>query len=159
MEFKNKNYYLLALWIVTLVTVGAFIGSATKNNINTWYVHLNRSDLTPPNYFFPIIWSIFYTIMGITGWLLWNNTESRSCQKTKSLFIGQLILNWAWSPLFFILQATGISLLIIIIMIGSIYFIILNTLKTQKIIAFLNIPYLGWLLFAAYLNAYIWMKN
>ncbi len=56
---KNNNHYLsLAVWPVMLIVIGAVIGSLTKPDINTWYSTLNRSSLRPPNYVFPVAWTI-----------------------------------------------------------------------------------------------------
>lgn len=61
---QNKNYFSLIIWIVALITIGGVIGSLTKPEISTWYSTLNRSNLTPPNYVFPVAWTILYGIIG-----------------------------------------------------------------------------------------------
>jgi tryptophan-rich sensory protein len=71
MNEKNKNYLSLIIWIIALISIGSGIGSLTKTEITTWYSILHRSTLTPPNYIFPIAWTILYGIIGACGWLIW----------------------------------------------------------------------------------------
>jgi hypothetical protein len=67
MNAENKKYFSLIIWIVALIAIGGIIGYLTKPEISTWYSTLNRSTLTPPNYIFPIAWTILYGIIGATG--------------------------------------------------------------------------------------------
>ena len=71
MNAANKTHLSLIIWILGLITIGSVIGSLTKPEIATWYSTLHRSRLTPPNYVFPIAWTILYGIIGASGWLIW----------------------------------------------------------------------------------------
>jgi benzodiazapine receptor len=155
----NKNYISLTLWVSLLIAIGAIIGSLTKPEISTWYAMLNRSALTPPNYVFPIAWTILYTIIGICGWLIWLEPSGTQLKTIKTLYIIQLIFNWIWSPLFFSYHLTGLSLLVVSLM--DILVVMLIWLAYPKIrsVSLLMIPYLLWILFASYLNFYIWWYN
>ncbi|NDC31960.1 MAG: tryptophan-rich sensory protein, partial [Bacteroidetes bacterium] len=113
---KNKNYLSLAIWIIMLLTIGSVLGFLSKPDISHWYLHLNRSSLTPPNYIFPIAWTILYTFIGSCGWIIWNEPSFSKLNTIKRLYIFQLILNWSWTPLFFNYHLTGISLIILILM-------------------------------------------
>lgn len=64
----NKNHPSLIIWIAALISVGGAIGSLTKPEISTWYSTLNRAPLIPPNYVFPVVWTILYSIIGACGW-------------------------------------------------------------------------------------------
>jgi hypothetical protein len=68
MNAENKNHFSLIIWIVALIVIGGVIGSLTKPEISAWYSTLNRSPLTPPNYVFPVAWTILYGIIGGCGW-------------------------------------------------------------------------------------------
>jgi benzodiazapine receptor len=74
MNAGNKSKFSLIIWIVALIAIGGVIGSLTKPEISTWYSALNRSTLTPPNYIFPIAWTILYGIIGACGWLIFFGT-------------------------------------------------------------------------------------
>ena len=102
---------LLIIWIVALIAIGGVIGSLTKPEISTWYSTLNRSPVTPPNYVFPIAWTILYGIIGASGWLIWREQQLPKLTAIKTLYVAQLILNWSWTPLFFSYHLTGISLI------------------------------------------------
>ena len=159
MKHPPKNYISLIIWIVTLVAIGGGIGSLTKPEINTWYSALNRSDLTPPNYVFPIAWTILYAAIAACGWLIWSKSSFPKLKTLKKLYISQLILNWSWTPVFFHYHLSGLSLIILGCMNILVVMIIWLAYPKIKSVSFLMIPYLFWILFASYLNFYIWQYN
>ena len=158
MNFKN-NIISLIIWIVALIAIGSIIGSLTKLEISAWYSVLNRSNLTPPNYVFPVAWTILFGIIGTCGWLIWRESSFPKLSVIKTLYVTQLILNWSWTPFFFSYHLTGFSLVILgamDILVGALIF-----LAYPKIwaVSLLMLPYLFWILFASYLNFYIWRYN
>lgn len=156
---KNKNYFSLAIWITALIVIGSMIGSLTKPEIGNWYSSLNRSELTPPNYVFPIAWTILYGIIGACGWLIWRKQSFPDLLLIKFLYVIQLALNWSWTPLFFQYHLTGISLLVLIIMDILVILIIYLAYDRIKLVSLIMLTYLGWILFATFLNFYIWQYN
>jgi benzodiazapine receptor len=156
---ENKNYLNLLLWIVALVVIGSLIGSFTKPEISIWYNTLIRSPLTPPNYVFPIAWTILYAIIGICGWILWSSPLSSNLRQIKTLYISELVLNWSWTPLFFCYHLIGLSLFVLICMDILVFMIIWLSYSKVGSVSLLMIPYLLWILFATYLNFYIWHNN
>ncbi len=156
MNAKNKSYFSLILWIVALIAIGSIIGSLTKPEISTWYSTLNRSPLTPPNYVFPIAWTILYAIIGICGWLIWSAESFSQLKVIKILYIIQLILNWSWTPLFFRYHLAGYSLVCLLFMDIVVGMIVYLGYANIRSVSLLMIPYLLWILFATYLNFYIW---
>jgi benzodiazapine receptor len=159
MNQSTKTYISLIIWIVLLIAIGGVIGSLTKPEISIWYSTLHRSTLTPPNYVFPIAWTILYGIIGTCGWLIWRGPSFRKLSVIKTLYLTQLILNWSWTPLFFGFHLTGLSLVVLVAM--DILVVTLIFLAYQKIraVSLLMLPYLFWILFATYLNFYIWQCN
>lgn len=156
---QNKNYLSLIIWILGLIAIGGVIGSLTKPEISTWYSTLNRSPVTPPNYVFPIAWTILYGIIGACGWLIWREPSFRKFNVIKTLYLTQLILNWSWTPLFFGFHLTGLSLVALVamdILVGAILWLAYQKIRA---VSLLMIPYLSWILFATYLNFYIWQYN
>ncbi len=159
MNQGTKNHLSLILWIVALIAIGGVIGSLTKPEISTWYSTLNRSPLTPPNYVFPIAWTILYGIIGACGWLIWRPQAFPKLSIIKTLYVAQLILNWSWTPLFFHYHLTRLSLVVLVAMDILIVTLICLAYPKMRAVSLLMIPYLSWILFASYLNFYIWWYN
>ncbi|MCD8525437.1 MAG: tryptophan-rich sensory protein [Gammaproteobacteria bacterium] len=159
MNAENKNRLSLIIWIVALIVIGSVIGSLTKPEISTWYSTLHRSTLTPPNYVFPVAWTILYGIIGACGWLIWRASAFPNLSVIKTLYVAQLILNWSWTPLFFHYHLTGLSLLVLGLMDILVCALICIAYRRMRTVSLLMIPYLLWILFASYLNFYIWWYN
>ena len=147
------------LWIIALIGIGGIIGSLTKPEISTWYSTLNRAHLTPPNYVFPVAWTILYGMIGVCGWLIWRESSFRKLSVIKNLYMTQLILNWSWTPLFFHYRCTGFSLVVLVAMDILVATIIWLACRKMKAVSILMMPYMLWILFASYLNFYIWWRN
>lgn len=159
MNAENKKSLSLIIWIVLLIAIGGVIGSFTKPEISTWYSALNRSTLTPPNYVFPVAWTILYGIIGVCGWLIWRASSFPKLSIIKTLYVTQLILNWSWTPLFFHYHLTGLSLVVLGTMDILVFALICLAYRKMRAVSLLMIPYLSWILFATYLNFYIWRYN
>jgi tryptophan-rich sensory protein len=159
MNTRNNSYVSLAVWIIALLLMGWLIGFFSKSEINIWYSTLHRPPLTPPNYVFPMVWTILYAVIGICGWIIWRKPEFSHLRLVKNLYATQLILNWMWTPLFFYQHLIGLSLLNIILLVIVVSLIIYFAYRNIKTVSMLMIPYVLWLLFAAYLNFYIWQNN
>jgi len=136
-----------------LVILTAAIGSIANININAdgWYEELVKSPLNPPGYVFGIVWPILYLLMGIVAFL--------AAERIWKLFIIQLILNAAWSWIFFYYQLPIIALLDIALLILINVMIVMNLRASSKALAWLYLPYLLWLFFAAFLNISIVYLN
>ena len=154
-----RKYSLLIAWILALEGIGYSFGLLTKHSVDSWYVDLALSPLTPPNYLFGIAWSILYIMMAVSGWLLWQADELKQSQAIKCTYITQLALNWSWTPIFFYYQMTGAALICITLLIFFVGYLIVITYKASKASSLLLIPYFIWLMFASHLNFYIWMYN
>lgn len=154
-----KKYASLVGWIFGLLGASSLLSVLTKNNISSWYLDLNRSLLTPPNYVFGYVWTVLYTMIGIAGWIIWRAPETEEIHSIKKVFIIQLILNWCWTPLFFGLHLTGVALACLVGLVVTTALIILKTHKQLTYVTFLLLPYLCWLLLATHLNWYIWQFN
>lgn len=156
---KIKNYVSLITWIVVLILIGSIIGSLTKAEINTWYSTLNRSPFTPPNYVFPVVWTMLYAMIATSGWIIWRTPSFPQLRLIKSLYVMQLILNWSWTPLFFSYHLIGLALICLSLIIILVTSLIIKSYQKINIAALLLMPYLLWLLLAAHLNFYIWQYN
>tara|TARA_Y100000768_G_C23414658_1_gene423376 strand:+ start:65 stop:496 length:432 start_codon:yes stop_codon:yes gene_type:complete len=136
-----------------LVVLTSIIGSQANTYIinDSWYTELIKSPLNPPSYIFAIVWPILYIIMAFVSFKVAN--------KIVGIFILQLILNAAWSWIFFFYQAPIIALIDIGILIFLNHRILKIIQRESKFLFYLYLPYLLWLMFAAYLNAsIIWLN-
>jgi len=136
-----------------LVILTSVIGSLANIYINSddWYSSLIKSSLNPPSFVFGIVWPILYVLMGIIAYKL--------AHKIAPIFIMQLALNAAWSWLFFYFHAPFIALLDIGLLIYLNQRILMIIKKESGVLYFLYLPYILWLLFAAFLNASIVFLN
>lgn len=141
-----------------ILAIGFFIGSLTKPEISGWYSYLKISPMTPPNYVFSIVWSFLYSTIGLCGWLIWSN-EVFDQGFIKALYVLQLILNWCWMPLFFGYHLIGLALFVLFCMDFFLGAIIYLSYKKIRLVSWLLLPYFFWILFATYLNFYIFIYN
>jgi len=150
----QKPIFLLITWIFTLLLMGYLLGLLTKMSIPTWYVFLNKSPFTPPNFLFGIAWTILYICIAVSGWLIWH----KQLTNLKHLFVLQLILNWVWTPLFFTYHLTGLSFICIAFICFLVSFLLYKAYFFKPVF-WLLLPYFLWLLFAYHLNFYVWLYN
>jgi len=136
----------LALTVLFTLIIGSLASSGATD---PWYLALNKAPLNPPGYVFGIVWPILYILMFVVA--------IRDYQSIKKLFYLQLFFNLIWSWLFFYFQLPLIALIDILILI-LINIKILTNLQTNISFA-LYFPYIIWLFFATYLNAYIVIFN
>lgn len=123
-----------------------------------WYQSLNKPSITPPQWAFPVVWTILYIMIGISLFLYLKATES---QYTTGLLIFciQMLLNVIWTPLFFCCRLIKIALVDIVLLLIFIILTIVFFHPASKVAAYLLIPYLLWVCVATYLNAYIVRHN
>jgi tryptophan-rich sensory protein len=155
-----KNIFKLIISIIVCQLAG-FIGSLfTTPNINTWYATLTKPSFNPPNWVFSPVWTTLFLLMGISLYLIWKQGFEKKNVKNAILIFGiQLILNILWSILFFGLQNPLLAFIEIIILWLAILFTILVFYRIKKSAAYLLIPYILWVSFAAILNFFLWRLN
>jgi len=122
-----------------------------------WYQNLNKSPLTPPNWVFPVVWSVLYMTIAVSGVMYFTSGKTSTIATT--FFITQLVLNLSWSPAFFKYRRIGLSLAICGLMWIFILLTIIQFKQVSPITGYLLLPYLAWVSLAFYLNGYIWIKN
>ena len=147
------------LWIVVFQIVGYCLGRITQHDIVSWYPTLHKSILTPPNIVFPIVWFILYCMIAISGYSLWQNRHEPKAKLALKFYGVQVLLNWAWSPLFFYFHGIVTSFFCIIAIIILTFITIILTRRTYKLSCILLLPYLVWTIFAGYLNGVLWILN
>jgi len=141
--------YFLPLLVIACSVIGSLANIFI--NSDTWYVELVKSPLNPPSYIFGIVWPILYVLMAFVSF--------RSADKIWKLFIPQLIMNAAWSWMFFFMHAPLLALINISILIFLNQKILVILKNESRLLFFLYLPYVLWLSFAAFLNASIVFLN
>jgi tryptophan-rich sensory protein len=157
MKFSTTTKIIVALGIPQIVGLAAAVISPVDTS---WYPSLINSPLTPPGFVFGIVWPALYLLMGISAFLVWRKGWKKPGIRFALYIFGlQLAMNLLWSFLFFGLRNTGAALIDIV----SLWFAILATIlafyKVSRPAAWLLIPYIIWVTFAAYLNHFIWTFN
>ena len=154
-----KKVMDIILWILIFQLIGYFLGTITQVDIATWYQTLHKSSLTPPAIIFPIVWSILYAMIAISGWYLWQHRQYPEAKKALGFYGAQMVLNWAWSPLFFNFHLIALSFYCIILIAFLTLITIFIAKNKFKFSSIMLVPYFIWLVFAGYLNGAIWMLN
>ena len=154
---KSKKLEALIIAILVPLAVGMISGLITKNSVNT-YSQLIKPSLSPPAIIFPIVWTILYILMGISSYLIYSsNSQLRA--KALTIYVVQLIFNFFWSILFFGLNMYLFAFIWLIVLILLIIWMIIIFYRISPTAAYLQIPYLLWCLFAAYLNFMVYYLN
>ena len=146
-------------WIISFQLISFFLGHITQVDVATWYQTLHKSSLTPPGIVFPIVWSILYVMIALSGWSLWQHRKEPKAKMALVFYSIQMILNWSWSPLFFNFHLIGLSFCCIIFIALFTLITIFLTKKNYKLSSYMLIPYFTWTIFAGYLNGALWMLN
>jgi benzodiazapine receptor len=141
------------------LAIGAIAGLFTAKAVPEWYASLNQPSFNPPNWVFGPVWTALYILMGISLFLVWKLDSSPERNLAMLVFMVQLILNFGWSFLFFYFKMIGFALFEIILLWGSIVFMLLLFYKIKPMAAYINIPYLLWVTFATVLNAAYYFLN
>ena len=156
---KRANWKIYAFWIGLAEAVGLLSGLLSRNATASFGESALQSPLSPPAIVFPIVWTVLYALMGISAARISLSTQSPQRSRGLTLFITQLIVNFFWSLIFFNAGAYGFALIWLILLWVLVLWMILSFRKVDPLAALLQIPYLLWLTFAAYLNYAVWMLN
>ena len=157
MKFKPLAFIIN---IAITLGVGALGGWATALSVKTWYQTLNKPSFNPPNWLFAPVWTTLYVLIGIAAYLVWIRRDKIvHFPRTVAIYLIQLILNLAWSFIFFYLHEVGFALAEIILLLAI---IIINAnvfYKINKWAGLLFIPYILWVGFATFLTYNIFILN
>ena len=153
---KWKSY---ALGAGLTLAVGALSGLLSREGMEIYAAAAAKPPLMPPDWLFPVVWTILYVLMGVGTAMVWMAVPGRARSRALNLFVLQLAVNFFWSLLFFNAQAYGFSLLWLFLLWGLVLCMILVFSEVDRTAALLQIPYFIWLTFAAYLNFGVWLLN
>ena len=159
-EMSRSKQAIGLVVILAICFSAAAVGSvATAPNIPTWYAALAKPSWNPPNWLFGPVWTMLYVCMSVAAWLVWRQGGLRQAHRPLSLFAVQLVLNAAWSWLFFGFQMPGVAFVEVLVLLAAIAATTVAFWSRSKAAGMLMLPYLGWVAFASVLNFTIWRLN
>lgn len=153
------QFAVLGLSLFVCFIAAAVGGFVTTSQIPGWYAALSKPVWTPPNSVFGPVWTLLYFLMAVAAWLVWRQSGTRKARSALSLFAAQLVLNLAWSLLFFGLHSPALAFVDILLLWAAILVTLLQFTRHSLGAGLLLVPYLAWVTFAAALNWSIWQMN
>ena len=144
----------LIISILISLGVGGLSALITSGSMDV-YKTLVKPPLAPPSILFPIVWTILYILMGISSYLIYKSNDNDSLK----VYALQLLINFIWPILFFVLKLRLLSFIWIILLLAIVLIMIIKFYRVNKLSAYLQIPYLIWVLFASYLNLGFYIIN
>lgn len=154
MKIKNTSALIIAILIP--LAVGS-LSSLLSGNMDT-YAMMNRPSISPPAIVFPIVWTILYILMGISFYLIYES-ENENKEKALRIYSLQLFFNFLWSIIFFGFSQYFFAFIWLLALIVILIIMIYEFYKISPLAAYLQIPYLLWCIFAAYLNYMVYQLN
>lgn len=151
------NIKKLLFFVIGTIIIGGIFGFLTMGSMNA-YNELIKPPLTPPGILFPIVWTILFILMGVSLYIV-TETKYTDLTKVYRIYIIQLIVNSLWTLLFFGLNLRLLSFFWILLLIALVVIMIIRFYRINKTAAYLQIPYLLWLIFASYLNLSLYLLN
>lgn len=135
----KRNYKLLAVFILIPIVLGGIVGLLTVNGSNI--------DSIIPAWLFPAVWTVLYTLMGISSYMVYMDIGY-----IPKIYIIQLVINYSWVFIFFTFKNFMLAFIVIILLVILVGLMIRKFLSINKIAGYLQIPYFIWLIIAGYLN-------
>jgi benzodiazapine receptor len=154
-EIASKGQLRLAYlrWAMVTVPLILLLGFASGRMVpsgdeNRWFAQLTKPGIMPPGWAFPVAWAILYVLMGLALAMIVNARGSRGRGLALAVFALQLVLNLAWTPVFFGLHKVDTALLMLATLVPLVLLTILLFRRVRGGAALLLVPYLAWLCFA-----------
>jgi benzodiazapine receptor len=146
----DRGVWKKALITVPAIVVVGFVMGIVSNSgfANGWYADLAKPSFQPPGWAFGVVWTTLYTMMGI----VLNAPPSAERSRGLALFGAQLVLNFAWSPIFFGAHRIDLALVTILLTNALVTATIISFWRVRPLAAALLLPYLAWLCLATALN-------
>lgn len=156
---KISHPFRLVLCLVFTIGIGSLGAVFTAPEIPSWYAQLQKPFFNPPSWIFGPVWTLLYTLMGISLYQLWNASPAKERKPALVFFFVQFTLNFLWSFIFFRLHEILLALFELSLMCGAIIGTIYLARKVKTSAAWLLVPYLCWVTFAGVLNFALWWLN
>jgi tryptophan-rich sensory protein len=156
---KASQTFKLAASLLLPLSIGGIAGMFTTAAIPVWYATLRQPSFNPPNWVFGPVWTTLYILMGVSLFLIWRMEASKERNQAILAYGVQLLLNFGWSFFFFYFKLIGIALVDITVLWIAILIMLIRFHRLKPLAAYINIPYLLWVTFAAVLNAAYFFLN
>lgn len=156
---KKQKRFLLPCLIATIgcLLIASFSGWVTAIHIQTWFVHLVKPSFNPPSWLFGPVWTVLYILIGISGGILWVYRDEM--RLSFNYYLAQLVLNFAWSFIFFGAQKIGWALVDMSLLLILVLLTMITCWRNVRVVVYLFLPYFAWLCFAFRLNYCLWILN
>ena len=141
-----------------VLLVGGLSSVITQGEMEAFSA-LRQPPLSPPGWVFPVAWTILYLLMGIGMAIVWRESDGKRRRRAVTIWSVELAANFLWPLLFFLWQLRLLSLVWLAVLLILVANMTSEFEKTSVTAARMQIPYLLWLLFAAYLNLGVWILN
>ena len=152
-----KKWVPYIVSILIALAVGGLGALLTMNSMDI-YGELNQPPLSPPAFLFPIVWSILYTLMGVSSAIIYKSNDLEKNDALK-IYAFQLIVNFLWTLIFFNMRQFLFSFIWLVLLDILVVVMIVKFYRISPLAGLLQIPYLIWILFATYLNFGIYLLN
>ena len=149
----------LAVAVALPLVAGTAVGAASARSAKADYASTKKPAWSPPSWAFGVVWPILYALMGAASYLVWRAKPSSAQRLALGLYAVQLLLNLAWSPVYFGMGARVAALAILIALDVAVALTIVAFARVDVKAAWLMAPYAAWLAVATALNAsVVWMN-
>lgn len=155
---KKINWFQLIAIVLGTKLIG-LLGSLFSGITGQSYATLIKPPLSPPGWLFGLVWPVLYLLMAIAAYLIYQTPPTPERQKATGLYWIQLFVNFLWPIVFFRFEWYWFSVAVILLLNILVIAAALRFFKLEKAAGYLMIPYLLWLLFAAYLNIGVALLN
>ncbi len=157
---KERTRWIgLIIFIAICLAAGGLGAIATTPEIDGWYKTIARPSWNPPDWIFGPVWTTLYVLMAIAAWLVWKPAGFKAAAMPLTLFAIQLLLNIAWSWIFFRLHEPGWAFAEVVVLWLAIVATTVTFFRCSTIAGWLLVPYVAWVSFASVLNFAIWQMN
>ncbi len=160
---RRAEWLALAGFLALPLLAGVSGAVVTIPAVRTWYPTLAHPPGTPPDWLFGPVWTVLYALMGVAAWLVWRRIAragaTPAALRPLRLWGWQLGLNALWSPAMFGLHSIGLGLVVIVPLVAAVAWTVTAFRRRHALAAWLLVPYLAWVCYAAYLNAGLMILN
>lgn len=147
---KKWNWTEMLISVVLAELVGG-LSALLAGNLSAFNREIIQPPFSPPDAVFPVVWAILYAIMGISSYLIWREEVSVPRSRALIAYAVQLAVNFSWSILFFRFRAFTAAAIVAVVLAGLVAWMLARFARVRHLAAWMNLPYLLWSCFAAYL--------
>lgn len=158
---RTRSFVSLIVFLAIVFLAAGIGGLATAqgNGGGSWYDALDKPAGTPPSWVFGPVWTVLYILMAVAAWRIWQVSGLRGARWALTLFAVQLVLNAAWSAIFFGAHEVGWAFVELVALWIAIVATMVAFYRHGKLAAGLFAPYLLWVSYAGWLNLRLWQLN